>query len=129
MGAEGCAAIANNPTWSNLNEIKNEGARELGKNYFWTKLAGLHLSSNQISDAGVRFMAANKKWINLKHLDLSRNLIGYKESLVLWGNAYWKKLEEIELSHNTGMRTEERNALKSNPLFGSKISFSRKRYN
>ena len=92
VGAEGYAAIANNPTWSNLNEIKNEGARESGKSHFWTKLAGLHLSSNQISDAGVRFMAANKKWINLKHLDLSRNLIGYKESLVLWGNAYWKKL-------------------------------------
>ena len=34
------------------------------------------------------------------------------------GKCLLEKALEIELSHNTGMRTEERNALKSNPLFG-----------
>lgn len=89
MGDRGCAAIAKNPTWSNLeilflngNQITNEGAKALGRNSLWTKLTDLHLSNNQ-SDEGATAIAANISWMNLKTFDLAYNLIRYKWGLAL----------------------------------------------
>ena len=89
----------------------------------WTKLTKLNLSSNQIGDEGATAIAANKWWTNLKYLYLINNLIGYKEGIALGRNVSWNSLEMIELSNSEGMKAEEKKALQSNPLFGSKISF------
>ena len=72
---------------------------------------------------GAIAIAANKKWTNLKELDLGMNQIKYKGGLALGRNISWKSLKMIELSNSEGMEAEKKNALKSNILFGSKISF------
>ena len=130
IGDEGAAWIGSNPTWVKLeelhlsgNEIGNKGAEALEKHNVWSRLKYLFLSNNKIGDEGAIWIGLNTTWIDLEVLRLDGNEIGDLGAEAIGSNTAWKKLRTFSIHSNKNLKVISKEALKSNPIFGSFVIY------